>query len=411
MLHLVRAGRQIDRAVAVEIPRVLADVVLADAGDLKGHRHRHDSLAHVGLEAERERGGVVFVRADVDRAVHDAGKVSKVQGWRIGHLRALVDQHRARRNGVVAVRVAGEEVRRSVPDAGAVELLLVVAGAVEELLIQRLLVGIDIVVAGTFPVRHVADDHAVLHRRIRRYPHAAALARAVADDGAVLQRPVRHIGAAGAALAGRGQLVVVGDQAVRGLRAEAELYARRLIISRRAREVVGDDAVRQQRILTPQVNRSARPVAVDVSAADDAVRRRAAVLKDLQVAALIIPQRSVGQHDRVEQRLRMVDLDVPTLILRVNDDVLGIARLAVDDNRFVDQELLRGLVGVLRLEQHDLISVHRDVQRGLQVRRCGFARRVRRLGVGIAVGDVDHARQFVSDGNRTCRNAKNSRHD
>ena len=89
MLHLVRAGRQIDRAIAVEIPRVLADVVLADAGDLKGHRHRHDSLAHVGLEAERERGGVVFVSADVDRAVHDAGKVSKVQGWRIGHLRAL----------------------------------------------------------------------------------------------------------------------------------------------------------------------------------------------------------------------------------------------------------------------------------------------------------------------------------
>ena len=107
----------------------------------------------------------------------------------------------------------------------------------------------------------------------------------------------------------------------------------------------------------------------------------------------------------------MVDLDVPTLILRVNDDVLGIARLAVDDNRFVDQELLRGLVGVLRLEQHDLISVLRGVQRGLQVRRGGFARRVRIFGVGIAVGDVDHERQFVSDGNRTCRNAKNSRHD
>ena len=107
----------------------------------------------------------------------------------------------------------------------------------------------------------------------------------------------------------------------------------------------------------------------------------------------------------------MVDLDVPTLILRVNDDVLGIARLAVDDKRFVDQDLLRGLVGVLRLEQHDLISVLRGGQRGLQVRRGGFARRVRRLGVGIAVGDVDHERQFVSDGNRTCRNAKNSRHD
>ena len=107
----------------------------------------------------------------------------------------------------------------------------------------------------------------------------------------------------------------------------------------------------------------------------------------------------------------MVDLDVPTLILRVNDDVLGIARLAVDDNRIGDRELRCGLVGVLRLEQHDLLSVHCDVQRGLQVRRGGFARRVRRCGVGIAVGDVHHARQFVSDGNRTCRNAKNSRHD